>query len=81
MDHLDQRILQYDVHIRTMARDCTPAQLSCSSARMCRKRGRIVLVGVVGLELSRADFFDKELTFQPGWAVSPKPVTPTCAAC
>lgn len=34
------------------------------AALMCRKRGRIVLVGVVGLELSRADFFEKELTFQ-----------------
>ena len=34
------------------------------AAKMCRKRGRIVLVGVVGLELSRADFFEKELTFQ-----------------
>jgi threonine dehydrogenase-like Zn-dependent dehydrogenase len=34
------------------------------SAEICRKRGRIVLVGVVGLELSRADFFQKEITFQ-----------------
>lgn len=34
------------------------------AATMSRKRGRIVLVGVVGLELSRADFFEKELTFQ-----------------
>ena len=32
-------------------------------ALMCRQRGRIVLVGVVGLELSRADFYEKELTF------------------
>ena len=29
------------------------------AALMCRKRGRIVLVGVVGLELSRADFYEK----------------------
>ena len=34
------------------------------AARMSRKRGRIVLVGVVGLELNRADFYEKELTFQ-----------------
>ena len=34
------------------------------AATMCRKRGRIVLVGVVGMELSRADFYEKELTFQ-----------------
>ncbi len=34
------------------------------AAQMCRKRGRIVLVGVTGLELSRADFYEKELSFQ-----------------
>ena len=34
------------------------------AALMCRKRGRIVVVGVTGLELSRDDFFKKELTFQ-----------------
>lgn len=31
---------------------------------MCRKRGRIVLVGVIGLNLRRDDFYKKELTFQ-----------------
>ena len=41
------------------------------AARMCRKRGRIVLVGVVGLELSRADFYDKELTFQVSCSYGP----------
>lgn len=34
------------------------------AAKMCRQRGRIVLVGVVGLELNRADFYAKELSFQ-----------------
>jgi predicted dehydrogenase len=38
---------------------------------MCRKRGRIVLVGVVGLELSRADFYEKELTFQVSCSYGP----------
>ena len=32
------------------------------SAEMCRKRGRIVLVGVVGLNLRRDDFFKKEIS-------------------
>jgi predicted dehydrogenase/threonine dehydrogenase-like Zn-dependent dehydrogenase len=41
------------------------------SATMCRKRGRIVLVGVVGLELSRADFYEKELTFQVSCSYGP----------
>jgi len=31
---------------------------------MCRKRGRIILVGVIGLDINRADFFEKEITFQ-----------------
>jgi predicted dehydrogenase/threonine dehydrogenase-like Zn-dependent dehydrogenase len=41
------------------------------AAGMCRKRGRIVLVGVTGLELSRADFFKKELTFQVSCSYGP----------
>ena len=41
------------------------------AALMCRKRGRIVLVGVAGLELSRADFFEKELTFQVSCSYGP----------
>jgi threonine dehydrogenase-like Zn-dependent dehydrogenase len=34
------------------------------AAKMSRKRGRIVLIGVAGLELNRSDFYEKELTFQ-----------------
>ena len=41
------------------------------AATMCRKRGRIILVGVVGLELSRADFYEKELTFQVSCSYGP----------
>lgn len=41
------------------------------AATMCRKRGRIVLVGVVGMELSRADFYEKELTFQVSCSYGP----------
>jgi predicted dehydrogenase/threonine dehydrogenase-like Zn-dependent dehydrogenase len=41
------------------------------AARMCRKRGRIVLIGVTGLELSRADFYEKELTFQVSCSYGP----------
>lgn len=41
------------------------------AARMSRKRGRIVLVGVTGLELSRADFYEKELTFQVSCSYGP----------
>lgn len=41
------------------------------AAIMCRKRGRIILVGVVGLELSRADFYEKELSFQVSCSYGP----------
>lgn len=41
------------------------------AAEMCRKRGRIVLVGVVGLKLSRADFYEKELSFQVSCSYGP----------
>lgn len=41
------------------------------AARMCRKRGRIVLVGVTGLELSRDDFYEKELSFQVSCSYGP----------
>ena len=41
------------------------------AAIMCRKRGRVVLVGVVGLELSRADFYEKEISFQVSCSYGP----------
>jgi predicted dehydrogenase len=41
------------------------------AAQMCRKRGRIVLVGVVGLNLRRSDFYEKELTFQVSCSYGP----------
>ena len=41
------------------------------AAEMCRKRGRIVLVGEVGLKLRRDDFFKKELTFQVSASYGP----------
>jgi predicted dehydrogenase len=41
------------------------------AAQMCRKRGRIVLVGVTGLKLARSDFYEKELTFQVSCSYGP----------
>ena len=41
------------------------------AAQMCRKRGRIILVGVTGLELRRDDFYEKELTFQVSCSYGP----------
>jgi predicted dehydrogenase/threonine dehydrogenase-like Zn-dependent dehydrogenase len=41
------------------------------AAQMSRKKGRIVLVGVVGLDIQRADFFKKELSFQVSSSYGP----------
>lgn len=41
------------------------------AAQMSRKRGRIILVGVTGLELNRADFYEKELSFQVSCSYGP----------
>ncbi|EKD45525.1 MAG: hypothetical protein ACD_69C00251G0001, partial [uncultured bacterium] len=41
------------------------------AARMSRQRGRIILVGVTGLELNRSDFYEKELSFQVSCSYGP----------
>lgn len=41
------------------------------AAQMCRKRGRIILIGVTGLELNRSDFYEKELSFQVSCSYGP----------
>ena len=34
------------------------------AARCCRRHGKVILVGVVGLQLNRADFYRQEVSFQ-----------------
>lgn len=46
-------------------------ELISQAAQMSRKRGRIVLVGVIGLNLQRADFYEKELSFQVSCSYGP----------
>jgi predicted dehydrogenase/threonine dehydrogenase-like Zn-dependent dehydrogenase len=46
-------------------------EIISQSAKMSRKRGRIVLVGVIGLDISRADFYEKELSFQVSCSYGP----------
>jgi predicted dehydrogenase/threonine dehydrogenase-like Zn-dependent dehydrogenase len=41
------------------------------AAQMSRKRGRITLVGVIGLNISRAEFYEKELSFQVSCSYGP----------
>jgi predicted dehydrogenase len=42
-----------------------------NSAKICRQRGRIVLVGVTGLNLERENFYKKEITFSVSSAYGP----------
>jgi predicted dehydrogenase/threonine dehydrogenase-like Zn-dependent dehydrogenase len=46
-------------------------ELISQAAQMCRKRGRIVLVGVIGLDIKRSDFYEKELSFQVSCSYGP----------
>ncbi len=46
-------------------------EIIAQSAQMCRKRGRVVLVGVIGLNISRADFYEKEISFQVSCSYGP----------
>ena len=42
-----------------------------ASAQMSRQRGRVILVGVADLALSRDDFYKKELSFQVSFSYGP----------
>lgn len=46
-------------------------EIISQAARMSRKRGKIILVGVIGLNLSRAEFYEKELSFQVSCSYGP----------
>lgn len=46
-------------------------QVIAQAAQMSRKRGRIILIGVVGLDINRADFYEKEITFQVSCSYGP----------
>ncbi|MFW5700194.1 MAG: bi-domain-containing oxidoreductase [Cyclobacteriaceae bacterium] len=46
-------------------------EIISQSAKMSRKRGRIILVGVVGLNIDRSEFYQKELVFQVSCSYGP----------
>lgn len=46
-------------------------EIVSQAAKMSRKRGKIILVGVIGLNLSRAEFYEKELSFQVSCSYGP----------
>lgn len=41
------------------------------SFQMCRKKGKVILVGVVGMEINRADIYTKELDFKISTSYGP----------
>lgn len=46
-------------------------EIISQAAKSSRKRGRIILVGVIGLNLKRSDFYEKELSFQVSCSYGP----------
>ncbi|MBX2944145.1 MAG: bi-domain-containing oxidoreductase, partial [Cyclobacteriaceae bacterium] len=46
-------------------------EIISQAARMSRKRGRLILIGVIGLEINRAEFYEKELQFQVSCSYGP----------
>ena len=47
------------------------SDLVSKAANMCRKKGQVVVVGFVGLDLKRDDFYEKEITFQVSCSYGP----------
>ena len=54
-----------------IAADTNSNEVIHNSAKVCRQRGKIVLIGSVGLDLRRDDFFQKEITFQVSSSYGP----------
>lgn len=76
-DHID---IEHIINTYTNGRGCDGVIITASSrsndiikqsAKISRKRGRIILVGVVGLEIDRSDFYEKELSFQVSCSYGP----------
>lgn len=67
MENYVERVLKFtgglgaDAVIVTAATESN--QVISEAMQACRKKGRVVLVGDVGLDLNRADFYKKELDF------------------
>jgi predicted dehydrogenase/threonine dehydrogenase-like Zn-dependent dehydrogenase len=80
IDASGERNIVREVHRLTGGTGCDGVIITASSesnqvisqaAQMSRKRGRIILVGVVGLDINRADFYEKELIFQVSCSYGP----------
>ncbi len=56
------------VIIATATSSNEPIQLA---AKICRKLGRIILIGTAGLSINRSDFYEKEIKFQVSCSYGP----------
>ncbi len=72
--------IQHNILSRTNNMGCDGVLITASSksndiistaTKICRKKGRIVLVGVIGLQLNRSDFYEKEISFQVSCSYGP----------
>ncbi|MEP7195898.1 MAG: bi-domain-containing oxidoreductase [Saprospiraceae bacterium] len=66
-----ERTNKYGADAVIICASSTSNDIISNAAQMSRKKGRIVLVGVVGMEMNRADFFEKELSFQVSCSYGP----------
>jgi predicted dehydrogenase/NADPH:quinone reductase-like Zn-dependent oxidoreductase len=51
-----------------------------AAARMCRQRGRVILVGVTGLDLERSELYEKEIAVQVSASYGPGRYDPSYEA-
>jgi predicted dehydrogenase len=71
IDYVEQRTNYVGADAVIITASTPSHEVISQAAHMCRKRGRITLLGVIGLNISRADFYEKELTFQVSCSYGP----------
>src|SRR3990167_7582345 len=78
ISHPDNIILDAEIFSRGNGIDAVIITAATNSdtllhqaATICRKRARIILIGVIGNTFSRADFYEKELSFQVSCSYGP----------
>ena len=71
IDSVLQRTGNHGADAVIITASTTSNEIISQSAKMSRKRGRIVLVGVTGLDINRDDFYKKELTFKVSCSYGP----------
>jgi len=60
---IDEWTAGYGVDSVIIAADTDKSEVLSNAFKMCRKKGKVILVGVVGMEINREDIYEKELDF------------------